>query len=149
MDECCWGRQRTHEEIVCVRVGAADLEQLHQIVELAMYITADCDGAFLYQGERISDSQGRWYVPLAVRWTRPGVPRGPVAQCSSEDAIWAVFLREAMSHTLSHSLCTSLSDVGADDSCMGSGIFTSSILVSMVAGRRDRCRWGGRSVVVV
>lgn len=171
MDECCWGRQRTHEEIVCVRVGAADLEQLHQIVELAMYITADCDGAFLYQGERISDSQRRWYVPLAVRWTRPGVPRGPVAQCSSEDAIWAVFLREAMSHTLSHSLCTSLSasclqlmrlsiqpssvgivvgsDVGADDSCMGSGIFTSSILVSMVAGRRDRCRWGGRSVVVV
>jgi hypothetical protein len=131
-----------------------------------MYITADCDGAFLYQGERISDSQGRWYVPLAVRWTRPGVPRGPVAQCSSEDAIWAVFLREAMSHTLSHSLCTSLSasclqlmrlsiqpssvgivvgsDVGADDSCMGSGIFTSSILGGGgidVGGVDDRLLW--------
>jgi hypothetical protein len=59
-------------------------------------------------------------------------------------------------HTLSHSLCTSLSasclqlirlsiqpsnvgivvgsEVGADDSCIGSGIFTSSMLVSMVAG---------------
>jgi hypothetical protein len=58
------------------------------------------------------------------------------------------------SHTFSHSLCTSLSasclqlmrlsiqpsrvgmvagsDAGADDSCMGSGILTSSMLVSMV-----------------
>ena len=64
----------------------------------------------------------------------------------------------ASSHTLSHSLCTSLSanclhcirlsiqpsrvgivagsDAGADESCIGSGIFTSSMFVSMAAARR-------------
>lgn len=79
---------------------------------------------------------------------------------------FTIFQRERAAHTLSHSLCTSLSanclqfirlsiqpsrvgivvgsDVGADDSCMGSGILTSSMLVSMIAGRRVWCRWGGR-----
>jgi hypothetical protein len=136
-----------------------------------VYITADCDRAFLHHGERIVKPQRKGYVPLAVRWTLPEVPRGPVARCLSEGAISADFLRQAVSHTFSHSLCTSLSasclqlirlsiqpssvgivvgsDVGADDSCMGSGILTSSMLVSMAAGRRNRCRWGGRSVVVM
>jgi hypothetical protein len=166
-----WGRQRTHEEVVGVRVGATDLEQLHQIMELAVYITTDGDGAFLCDSERVSNSQQEGHVPLAVRWTRPEVPRGPVTRCLSEKAVPAAVLHQTMSHTLSHSLCTSLSasclqlmrlsiqpssvgivvgsEAGADDSCMGSGILTSSILVSMVAGRRDRCRWGGRSGVVM
>lgn len=69
------------------------------------------------------------------------------------------------SPTLSHSLCTSLSanclqlirlsiqpssvgieagsDGGAEDSCMGSGIFTSSMFVSMMA---VRAVWGGGGV---
>lgn len=38
---------RTHEEVVGVGVGAADLEQLHQVVELAVNVTAHSDGAFL------------------------------------------------------------------------------------------------------
>lgn len=37
----------THEQIVRVWVGAADAEELHQIMELAMNITTDCDWAFL------------------------------------------------------------------------------------------------------
>lgn len=64
-----------------------------------------------------------------------------------------------MVHTLSQSLCTSLStsclqfirlsiqpsrvgmvvgsEVGAEESCIGSGILTSSILVSMAVGREE------------
>ena len=33
----------THEEVVGVGIRATDLEQLHQVVELSMYITTDCD----------------------------------------------------------------------------------------------------------
>lgn len=133
-------------------------------MELAVYITADSDGAFLCDGELMSQSRQKGYVPLAVHWTRPEVPREPVTRYLSEKAFPMTLCARQMSRTLSHSLCTSLSasclqlmrlsiqpssvgivvgsDVGADDSCMGSGILTSSILVSMVAGRRDRCRWG-------
>ena len=35
-----------HEEVVGVRVGPADLEELHQVVELAVDVAADGDGAF-------------------------------------------------------------------------------------------------------
>lgn len=38
---------RTHEEVVGVWVGAADLEKLHQIVELAVDVTTDGDWTFL------------------------------------------------------------------------------------------------------
>ena len=41
------GAGRTHEEVIRVRVGPANFEQLHQVMELAMYIAADCDGTFL------------------------------------------------------------------------------------------------------
>lgn len=37
----------THEEVVCVRIWATNLEQLHQIVKLTVYVTTDSDGAFL------------------------------------------------------------------------------------------------------
>ena len=33
-----------HEEIVCVWYIATDSKQLHQVVELAMYVAAYCDG---------------------------------------------------------------------------------------------------------
>ena len=45
----------THEEVICVWVGATNLEQLHQVVELTVDITTDCDGAFL-----ISSCQNRF-----------------------------------------------------------------------------------------
>ena len=38
---------RTHEEVVGVGVWPANLEQLHQVVELAVDVTADGDGTFL------------------------------------------------------------------------------------------------------
>ena len=31
--------EHTHEEVVCLRTGAPDLEQLHHVPELAMYVT--------------------------------------------------------------------------------------------------------------
>lgn len=37
----------THEKVVGVRIGSANLEQLHQIVELPVNITTDGDWAFL------------------------------------------------------------------------------------------------------
>jgi hypothetical protein len=45
-------KERTHEEVVCVRIRATDLEQLHQVVELAVYVAAYRDGAFLCSCER-------------------------------------------------------------------------------------------------
>ena len=35
----------SHEQVVCVRGVASDLEELHQVVELSMDITADSDWA--------------------------------------------------------------------------------------------------------
>ncbi len=43
--------QHTHEEVIRVGIGAADFEQLHQVVELAVYVSADRDWAFLCHGE--------------------------------------------------------------------------------------------------
>lgn len=41
-----------HEEVIGVWIGASDLEQLHQVVELAVDVATDCDGTFdgLYVG---------------------------------------------------------------------------------------------------
>ena len=39
----------THEEVVCVWVWTTNPEELHQVVELAMYVAADGDWAFLVQ----------------------------------------------------------------------------------------------------
>jgi hypothetical protein len=37
----------THKEVVGIGIWSANLEQFHQIMELAMYVTADSDRAFL------------------------------------------------------------------------------------------------------
>jgi hypothetical protein len=37
----------THEKIVCVWIWPAYLEQLHEVMELTMYVTADRHWAFL------------------------------------------------------------------------------------------------------
>lgn len=37
----------THEQVVGVGVRAANLEQLHQVMELAVDVTTHGDGAFL------------------------------------------------------------------------------------------------------
>jgi hypothetical protein len=74
---------RTHEEVVGVGVGAANLEQLHEVVELTVDITADGDRAFLEK-----DDQSRYRIPehgsdlrQAERWIPPGELLAPV-QCS-------------------------------------------------------------------
>lgn len=63
----------THEEIVGVGVGTANLEQLHQVVELAVNITTDSNWAFL--GRRISSRPcfvgARINIPLAGHLTLP------------------------------------------------------------------------------
>lgn len=62
---------RTHEEVVGVGVGTTNLEQLHQVVELAVDITADGDGAFLASEVRPSTLlTGRIInIPLAAHLT--------------------------------------------------------------------------------
>ena len=52
-DEKCDGLHRvvstidviTHEEVISIRWAATDLEKLHQIVELAVDVAADCNRA--------------------------------------------------------------------------------------------------------
>jgi hypothetical protein len=39
--------QRTHKEVVGIRVRSTNAEQLHQIMELSVNVAADCDRAFL------------------------------------------------------------------------------------------------------
>ena len=37
----------THEEVVCVWVRAANAEELHKVMKLAMNVATDCYRAFL------------------------------------------------------------------------------------------------------
>ena len=121
-----------------------------------MYVAADRDWAFLRHCEHAYRKGGAVHVPLAARWIHPATLRGPVMEMDQYAPYTERGCRKHVSHTFSHSLCTSLSasclqlmrlsiqpsrvgivagsDAGADDSCMGSGILTSSMLVSMVAG---------------
>ena len=41
---CDLKHARTHEEVVCLRTRPADLEELHHVPELAVYVTTDSDG---------------------------------------------------------------------------------------------------------
>lgn len=52
------GGGRTHEKIIGVRVGTANLEQLHQVMELSVDVTTDCDGTFLHISERLYSIKG-------------------------------------------------------------------------------------------
>ena len=40
-------RLLTHEEVVCVWIRAANAEELHKIMKLAMNVATDCYRAFL------------------------------------------------------------------------------------------------------
>ena len=69
---------RTHEEVVGIWVGAADLEELHQVVELAMDISAHGDGAFLQgTGARLALVDFCFLLPLrCARRRRAGRAAG-------------------------------------------------------------------------
>jgi hypothetical protein len=40
-------RGLTHEEVVCIWIRAANAEELHKVMKLAVNIAANCHGAFL------------------------------------------------------------------------------------------------------
>jgi len=61
--------QHTHEKIICIWIGPANLEELHQVMKLTMNITADGDWAFLdVLGGRKLEKAGD-DIPLAVHLT--------------------------------------------------------------------------------
>lgn len=85
----------THEEIIGIGVGTADTEQFHEIMELAVYISAYRHWAFLWEqsddqhtehcttgriktqaSPEIGKAEG--YIPLAERSTPLVVPLLPV-----------------------------------------------------------------------
>ena len=70
---CCL----THEEIVCVRIGTTNLEQLHEIMKLAMYIATYSYWAFLVT-TLASHNNGPYIQPyhwLYVRFFLKNFPR--------------------------------------------------------------------------
>jgi hypothetical protein len=167
VEACLRGsKQRTHEEVVGIGIGAANFEQLHQVVELAVYVAADCDGTFL--GGNVSEAgEADRHNNKTYHWLHIGLF---LKNFSSLEATAAIsmrlhFVSDSKQITLSHSRCTSLSASclqfmrlsiqpssvgivvgsleGTDESAMGSGILTSSMLVSMLA---SEMWWGGRRV---
>lgn len=61
--------RRTHEEVVGVGIGAANFEELHKIVELAVDVAAHGNGAFLMGISRVQRVVGvDLDVLLAGHW---------------------------------------------------------------------------------
>lgn len=146
--------ERTHEQVVGVGVGTANLEQLHQVVKLAVYVTAHRNGAFLYSHKPQATHDPVMAQLLTTGCTFDSSWRTSRAYSSitCQHDIMKLLLSK-VSPTLSHNLCTSLSAsclqliklsiqpssvgivvgsvAGTDDICIGS-VLTSSMLVSML-----------------
>lgn len=106
-------RKHTHEQIVCVGVWSTNLEKLHEVVELPMYVTADCDRAFLH-GERKSlppyanarscihqegvGDKDQENIQLAGRWTHPARLRAPVGWVQMKRVSHHLFVRFIFCH---------------------------------------------------
>lgn len=108
--------ERTHEEIVCIRIRAADAEELHEIVKLAMNITAHCYGAFLRFNEVSRGSITAIGQPLdpsippAARSTLLVTPLLPeILNCQHASVYHHHSHHKKRLHTLSQSRWTSLS----------------------------------------
>jgi len=70
----------THKEVVRIGIGAPDLEKLHEIVKLAVYVAADGDRAFLRHIRCCVTADTNWASSLlAVRWIPLAEPLSPVA----------------------------------------------------------------------
>lgn len=63
-------RYGTHEQIICVWVWSADSEELHEIVKLSVYVTADGDRTFLKAVISGIQRQEKRDIPLAAHSTR-------------------------------------------------------------------------------
>ena len=63
-------RLLTHEEIISIWVGAADPEELHQVVKLPMDVSTHSDGAFL-EIATVSERKGQLLdiFALTTGWT--------------------------------------------------------------------------------
>lgn len=46
----------THEKVVGIRIWASNLEELHEVVKLAVNVATYCDRAFLLQNISINNS---------------------------------------------------------------------------------------------
>lgn len=55
-----WVAKLTHEDVVCLWTLSSDLEQLHQVEELAMNISTDLSSA----QERPSQAHSHWTVNI-------------------------------------------------------------------------------------
>jgi hypothetical protein len=73
-----------------------------------VYVSADCDGAFLRDCEQACDATQLSDVPLAGRSTRPAGLRGPVAQSVSMGSIRAMGQRPVVAYLLAQPLHVAL-----------------------------------------
>ena len=58
------GLALTHEKVVSIRIWASNLEELHEIVELAVDVATYCDRAFLLQNFSMNDSVAKALISL-------------------------------------------------------------------------------------
>ncbi len=70
-------RRRTHEKIIGIRIWTANLEQLHEVVELAVDIAAHGHGAFLPRLAEDMCFSRRCVIPPAGHLILPAGPRVP------------------------------------------------------------------------
>lgn len=56
MQKLSGGLALTHEKVVGIRIWASNLEELHKVVKLAMYVATYCDRAFLSQDISMNNS---------------------------------------------------------------------------------------------
>jgi hypothetical protein len=104
--------RRTHEEVVGVRVWPTDLEQLHQIVKLSVYISADCDGAFLRNCQWICEEYIARSVPLVERLTPPARLHGPIVRLCQYIALYETTRpRSTVAYLLAQPLDVALSQL--------------------------------------
>lgn len=77
--------EHTHEEVVGIWVWSTNSEQLHQVVKLAMDISANRDRAFLgvRQSLRYRSRDARLFLPLAGRWILLAIPLVPATALSA------------------------------------------------------------------
>jgi len=59
----------THEKVVGVRVWSPNLEELHQVVKLAVNVAAHCDWAFLCESMACSERHSWAHLPPVARST--------------------------------------------------------------------------------
>ena len=60
------GLALTHEKVVGIRIWASNLEELHEVVKLAVNVATYCDRAFLLQNVSMNDSVANALMSLIL-----------------------------------------------------------------------------------